>query len=540
VSPIGAEEVTARDTVRGGTGSGTGTGTRPSPYEGVLKKDLIRGSLWTLLTAVVMVPLAFATNLVLAHELHPAGLGRLATYIVAFTLATTVINMGMSDATVQWLAEARALGAFEAERSLIRRCAGYHSFIEGPIVAGLAFWLLHGAGWPAAAVAAAAVWLTQIAGTSSVILTATARNTIVAKLTLATAMAVQVAVVATAVSRHSAPFTYAAQLTAASLAPALCLCVLSRVERQSVLRPTLRGHNPPEFARYGVSACAGALVSGLVFGRSELFVLQANGRLLAAGLFAVATGIASQITIPMDALMGPLVPTAAGLVAAAPQRALPVLQRSLRISSLLGALTAAIVVPAGYVLIPYAFGTAFTSAKDGFVALALASCLQSVIVPVSAFAFATRSAAAVLRADLACLIVDAVLAFTLIPLIGLTGAVIASAAAQVLSLLLLIRVVVGRMQISVVDVVSATRSFWWGPIGAMLAVGVVAVTNLPTAIALVVAVAIGLVSTCLVFRIGSMRLDPRELGDLMRNLPGRLHLPFRWLCQMLGCRLPNV
>jgi O-antigen/teichoic acid export membrane protein len=273
VSSTGAGEVTARETLRGGAG----VGARPSPYEGALKKDLIRGSLWTLLSAVVMVPLAFAANLVLAHELHPAGLGRLATYIVAFGLATTVINLGMSDATVQWLAEARALGAFDAERALIRRCAGYHSLIEGPIVAGIALWLLHGAGWPAAAVAAAAVWLTQIAGTSSVILTATARNTIVAKLTLATAMAVQVAVVAAAVSRHSAPFTYAAQLTAASLAPALCLLVLSRVERQGVMHPTLRGRNPPGFTRYGVSACAGALVSGLVFGRSELFVLQANG-----------------------------------------------------------------------------------------------------------------------------------------------------------------------------------------------------------------------------------------------------------------------
>ena len=49
----------------------------------------------------------------------------------------------------------------------------------------------------------------------------------------------------------------------------------------------------------------------------------------------------------------------------------------------------------------------------------------------------------------------------------------------------------------------------------MLAVGVVSVVHLPTAVALVVAVAIGLVSTCLVFRIGSMRLDPRELGDLI-------------------------
>jgi O-antigen/teichoic acid export membrane protein len=526
--------------VRAGQISRNEADTVAGAYQGLLKRDLIRGSLWTLFSALVMVPMAFAANLVLAHVLHPAGLGRLATYVVAFSLATTVVNLGVSDATVQWLAEARALGAFDAERGLIRRCAGFHSFIEGPVVAGLAFVLLRGAGWQAATIAAAAVWLTQIAGTSSVILTATARNALVAKLTLATAMASQVVIVAAAVARHSASFTYAAQLTAASIAPALCLFAISRVERQGVLSPTLRGRNPPGFNRYGVSACAGGLVSGLVFGRSELFVLQANGRLFAAGLFAVATGISSQITIPMDALMGPMVPTAAGLVAAAPGRALPVLQRALRISSLLGALTAAVIVPAGFVLIPYAFGPSFTAAQGGFVALGLASCLQSVVVPVSAFAFATRSATGVLRADLACLVVDAGLAFSLIPVIGLAGAVTASASAQVLSLLLLVRVVIRRMDITVVDVVSATRSFWWGPIGCLLAVAVVMVTNLPTPLELGLAVGIGMVSTCLVFRVGSMRLEPRELGDVLHNLPVRLRRPFRGLCLLLGCRLPAV
>jgi hypothetical protein len=118
--------------------------------------------------------------------------------------------------------------------------------------------------------------------------------------------------------------------------------------------------------------------------------------------------------------------------------------------------------------------------------------------------------------------------------------VTASASAQILSLLLLVRVVVRRMNISVIDVVSATRSFWWGPIGALIAVLAVAFAPLPVGVALVVAVAIGLVSTCLVFRIASMRLEPRELGDVMRNLPNGLHPPFRWLCLMLGCRLPRV
>jgi hypothetical protein len=96
------------------------------------------------------------------------------------------------------------------------------------------------------------------------------------------------------------------------------------------------------------------------------------------------------------------------------------------------------------------------------------------------------------------------------------------------------------MHVSVVEVVAPTQSFWWGPVGGLLAVAVVTLVDPPTGIALVVAVAIGLTSTCLVFRIGRMRLDARELADVMRSLPARLYLPFRWLCLMLGCRLPRI
>jgi O-antigen/teichoic acid export membrane protein len=509
-------------------------------YERVLQRDLVHGSLWTLMSSLVLVPLTCAVSLVLAHVLHPAGLGRLATYIAVFAVATTVANLGVSDATVQWLAEARALGETDRERGLIRRCAGYHSYVEGPVVAVVALVLLHHAGWPAAIVGAVAVWLTQILGTSTVILTATARNAAAAKLALVTAMAVQVAVVSSAVAAHSPSLTYVCQLSVTCLGPVLCLLALSGAERSAVLHPVLSTANPPGFRRYGLSACAGALVSGLVFGRSELFVLQAHHRLLAAGLFTVATGLASQITIPMDALMGPLVPTAAGVVAVAPERALPALQRALRVSSLLGALTAAVAVPAVYVLIPFAFGSDYTAARNGFLALGLASCLQSVVVPVSAFAFATRSAAAVLRADLVCLVVDALLALTLIPVVGLTGAVVASASAQVLSLLLLVRVVVRRMRIGTADIAGPARSFLWGPVGGVLAVTVARASDLRAAPAVVLAVAVGLASTAVVFRLGPMRLDVEEMTRLDDNLPVPVRRLFRWLCLFLGARIGVV
>ena len=107
--------------------------------------DMIRGSLWTLVAAVTGLPLAFVVNLVVARALDPSGLGTLATYAAAVGVAMTVINLGISQSTVQWIAEMRYRDVESKRLHLIRNCVGYHAFIEGPAVAVIVFFLLRSA-----------------------------------------------------------------------------------------------------------------------------------------------------------------------------------------------------------------------------------------------------------------------------------------------------------------------------------------------------------------------------------------------------------
>ena len=170
-----------------------------------------------------------------------------------------------------------------------------------------------------------------------------------------------------------------------------------------------------------------------MYGRSEIFVLEAHRLKVAAGIFALATALAGQITVPMDSVMGPLLPTAAGLLAEAPARATEAAARTLRVTSVLASFTMAAAVPLVCVAIPLLYGSKYDQARVPFLVLGLVSCLGSVTVPLTMFILATRNAGSMLRVNLICLAVDAALAIGLVPLFGLWGAVTANAAAQLLS-----------------------------------------------------------------------------------------------------------
>lgn len=504
-------------------------------YRERLKGDLVRGSLWTLVATAVAIPINFGVSLVVAHSLGPSGLGRLATYTAIFGLVTIALNVGTTDATVQWIAEARALGRRATERALIRRCAGYHAFIEGPLVALVALILVWPAGPAPAVVSAVFVWLIQALGTSTVVMTATAQNALVARLTLITTLITEGTVVAVAVSTHSSLLIFAYPLAATCAGPALCLLALDHDSRSAILSPRLAFDDPAGFRRYALSACAGTLVSTLVYGRSEIFLLKAHHLTVPTGLFALATGLASQITIPMDSLMGPIVPTAAGLYASAPERAAAALRRALGLTSALGALTAATIVPAVYLGIPLLYGAHFRGADRAFEILGFVSCLQSVIVPVSAFALATRSAGAVLRTNLLCLLTDAALAVTLIPVLGLYGAVVANGAAQVLSLALLTRVVNRRVGTTWSDTANTCRAFALGPIIGSAAIAIGSVVPSGALVRAIVALGVGLALFHLAARISpAIRLPAEDLAEVVGRLPRSLKPVFRSGLRLCG------
>ena len=88
-----------------------------------------------------MCRLAFSVNLIVARALGPSGYGRLATFAALVGVATTVLNLGISQSTVQWIAEMRLEDLGPQRLRLIRNCVGYHALLEGPAAAAVVFFL---------------------------------------------------------------------------------------------------------------------------------------------------------------------------------------------------------------------------------------------------------------------------------------------------------------------------------------------------------------------------------------------------------------
>lgn len=431
-------------------------------YLSRLRHDAVRGSFWTAAASVIGLPFTFAANVIVARSLGPQNLGRLATYIAAFSIVGIFTNFGWSEATVQWLAAATARDEAEERLRLISKCAGFHILVAGSAQALCAFVLIGPSNLAFALIGAALSFVTQALATSTVVLTASARNAMSAQIALGMTTATQLGFMATAAVTRAAVPTWIALLVANTITAVVAASVLRRDERRALFHPEIRVWHgiQSQFVKYSASACGAALVGVLVFGRSEIFVLRANGLLRAAGVFAVITGLASQLTGPLDSLLGPLTPMAAGLVATGKPRARRIFLRTTRLSAFLGTAAACALVPMAILLLEPLYGRSFVTGRAPLLFLGLVSCGATVIGPIRAFAFATRSAAAVLRANVTCLAVDALLAVSLVPALGLWGAVVANGVAQILSFVLLTRIVSRKLDVSVGLFLRETRLFW--------------------------------------------------------------------------------
>jgi O-antigen/teichoic acid export membrane protein len=273
----------------------------------------------------------------------------------------------------------------------------------------------------------------------------------------------------------------------------------------------------------------------LVFGRSEIFVLQAHHLRVAAGIFALATGLAGQVTVPIDSILGPLLPTAAALLAEAPSRATEVAERTLRVMSVLSAFTMAAAVPAVVVAIPFLFSKGFSHGKAPFAVLGLISCFQSVAGPLSTLVLASRNAGSVLRVNIGCLALDAALAIALVPAIGIWGAVAANSSAQVMSISLLTVIAVRRVGVDRAALFRSCLPLMLGLAGAGVALTVISVAHLPTAAALAAGSAAGLLVELLGFRlIPALRVSPADAARVEDALPAVLRPIYRGLTRAFG------
>jgi O-antigen/teichoic acid export membrane protein len=275
-------------------------------------------------------------------------------------------------------------------------------------------------------------------------------------------MASQVILVSALVATENPAAVWTAQLSYPLFGCVIAVMLLPAAERRAIFRPEISVRMPRGFATYAASACATGVVATLVAGRSEVLVLDSHHLLAAAGVFTVVTGLAGQMTAPIDSLFAPLMPIAAGVFAIDADMARRAFRRSLRVSAALGALAMVALVPVGVALIEPIYGSRYHDAGLAFLVLGLVSCSGTVMGPVGAFAFATRSAQLVLRTQLVCLALDAALVFSLVPLIGLWGAVAANVGAQLAALVLLADVVSRRLGVSTATMAEDLGLFWLG------------------------------------------------------------------------------
>ncbi|WP_338182156.1 lipopolysaccharide biosynthesis protein [Jatrophihabitans sp.] len=491
-----------------------------------LRTDMVRGSLWTLLSAVLSMPVAFVANLIVVRSLGTVEYGRFAFYVATYGVLVTLVNAGVSDATVQWLAGAHARGDREQSAALVRTCAGYHVFIEAPVVAVVTVLLLHDAPLGFVLAAVVANFVTMAIGTSTVVLTATARNAFAARVSLVMTLAAQATVAATAVVQHEGSAAWALRAVALAIGPCLAVAGVAGHLRPMLFRPRLPRRLPAGFLSYGVAAWSSALVTMLLLDESEIFVLRWYDDLAAVAVFAVLTTVANQLTVPMDSLMAPLVPIAAGLVGSAPHLASPALDRSLRVTALSATLTCGVALPAAAELLPAVFGGRYGHDTAAFVALATLSCLSSAAGPLRAFAFATRQVVGVLRINVLGLAVDAALALSLIPAYGLRGAVLALLVGQALSIVLVLRLVAKVLERRPGSVLVEVRAAVVGVVAGVAAVLAAADVD-GTGVRTVVGVVVGAVIV-----LGSLRLLPglrMNAGDeavIVAGLPPRLGRAF--------------
>ncbi len=456
-----------------------------------LQRRAISGSFWTVLHTIVSVPLAFVVNAVVARVLGPADYGDLAILTLALSLAGTVAGLGVADATIQWGAAASARGDRHEVGELLRKNLGLHLLIQLPVTIAVVLVLGREAGMTAALVLIASMTLGTALSSAAMLFGIENRTAAGAKIAMASNSVVQVSVLLSAVVTASPAWVWAVRNLAGSLLLPFNFLVLDRWGRRAARRIGLPRGFPPGFWRFALLSMAAGLIGLLVFSRSEILYLRYFGSPEAVGLFALAFGVAAHITAPVDALMGPLMPAIAGLVSSHPKAVRRGRERALRASSFLAGGVLGAVVPVFVVALPLIYGEAYRAAQPVFLVLAATSCLQSVCNPLLAFVNARREAGRLLRINLVALVANTALAISLIPVLGLYGALISNVVAQLVVLGLLVMMEAGREDEPLAPFLRGMLAWLVGLIAAVTAVAVPLVLGLSTAAALAFAAVVG-------------------------------------------------
>lgn len=509
------------------------TGAMPA---GEIQQRLINGTSWTAINVAVTLPLAFIVNLIIARALGVDGYGELAYLTAVITTVGVAASMGSTNAAVTFATAAETAGDSMGSTLILQRLLGYTLLFKVPIVVAVIIILT----WTEPR------WVTWVLITTTILTAWTValinslavehRTATNAKITTLSSLLTMAGSVAAAVATGRAAAVWGTRHALEGLSMAVFALQANKRRRRQLVRPMPPRGFPPGFWKFAVSTGAAGLMGILVFSRSEVFLLEWMGQDMALGLFALAFGLSVHVIAPLEAMLGPLVPAAAGLVAQHPAQVPLAFDRMTRVASLTVGCVIVTAIPGLAILIPIFYGEGFAGTASIFVILAIMSGLRLVGRIAEAFVNGRRRGGVLLRANMISLLIGTLLAIAVIPVLGVWGAVIGNVAGQSIALGLIVTSEIKAQGSSLGAYLRLTRvTILAVPIGVLAALLGLSAGHHPLVAAPVSALA-GLAALYVVVRLGPR--PPLEEGDISGI---RAYLPTRigGLLQrtLVSCRL---
>jgi O-antigen/teichoic acid export membrane protein len=351
------------------------------------------------------------------------------------------------------------------------------------------------------------------------------RSAAAAKLAMPGNLVLQAGLIIVAIQTHSAIDVFTTRMVLMAPLGILLLIPLDRARRRVVFRPALPRQMPAGFWRFAVQTTMTSVIAELSSSRDEIFVLALFGLRNAVGYFALAYGLSSQLTSPVDAVLSPLSPAAIGLIATAPERARAAFLRSMRFTAAASGVLTAVALPVLTMLIAVVYGHRFQDTANLIIPLGVASCLSSLLNPVGSFVNARRRSDLILKANVMALAVDVVLAFALVPFIGVWGAVAANILGSLADLPILLAFEMRTQGTTFRDFALSLRSWFVALVAMGVAVGVALLAGQNPWLRSGVAFAVGTVVFVVGVRLVHAGFDDADRQALSHSVPRLLRRP---------------
>jgi len=417
--------------------------TDPAAVEVTGRKGTVSGGLWNAAATVLPMGSTLALSIVISRELGAAVLGEQSVIAYVASLLVSVFIFSFTTASIQLLAT--AVGAKDDDRlAWLARWSGEAHLIGGVLAAALMtgigifrddyklLWFLAAA----TALADALGWSRTVRDIAHRGWTRTSRRRLVAQ------AASPLMAIAAIYLGWGIEGVFAAQLLVA-VALLVSLAMLDR----SLPRPARRRTGRPDWrpvARTWLMFTGSLLISQIVQRRIELVFLDRYHDGPTVAMFSVAANV---ITIPVvltSTLIGASLPAIAARYVQDPGAVAAVMGRTARVVCTLGVLLSAATLAVGPGLVRTAYGAEFTQAAEIVRYLAL----MLLVVPLGQVCTTLWTGigrlAPVLWSGGTAAVVDVLLSLLLIPPFSLTGAIIATFAAQTVGAVLILGYTVRR------------------------------------------------------------------------------------------------